>query len=105
LKSSIAVVQHGFFKGRSAVSNLMEFASLCIRRMEEGIQTDAVYTDFSKLYAEIRVIEDCYAVQRDLDRLCAWCDVNKLYLNARRCKVITFSRAKVQVTYDYSLNC
>jgi hypothetical protein len=48
LKSSIGVVQHGFFKGRSAVSNLMEFASLCIRRMEEGIQTDAVYTDFSK---------------------------------------------------------
>jgi hypothetical protein len=37
LKSSIDVVQHEFFKGRSAVSNLMEFASLCIRRMEEGI--------------------------------------------------------------------
>jgi hypothetical protein len=50
------------------------------------------------------VIEDCYAVQRDLDRLCAWCDVNKLYLIVRKCKVITFSRAKVQVTYDYSLN-
>jgi hypothetical protein len=48
LKSSIALVQHGFFKGRSVVSNLMEFASLCIRRMREGIQTDAVYTDFSK---------------------------------------------------------
>jgi hypothetical protein len=50
------------------------------------------------------VIEDCYAVQRDLDRLCAWCDVNKLYLNVTKCKVITFSRAKVQVTFDYSLN-
>jgi hypothetical protein len=165
---TIAVVQHGFFKGRSAVSNLNEFASLCIRWMEEGFQTDAVYTDFlkafdrinhlvnllaklrsygivselnlwfssylrgrtqairiakheseviyvklgvpqgshlgpllfllfindvvsnifeslsvllyadnMKLYAEIGVIEDCYAVQRDLDRLCAWrCDVN-----------------------------
>jgi hypothetical protein len=57
-----------------------------------------------KLYAEIGVIEDCYAVQRDLDRLCAWCDVNKLNLNVRKCKVITFSRAKVQVTYDYRLN-
>jgi hypothetical protein len=30
--------------------------------------------------------------------------VNKLYLNVRKCKVITFSRAQVQVTYDYSLN-
>jgi hypothetical protein len=57
-----------------------------------------------KLSAEIGVIEDCYAVQRDLDRLCAWFDMNKLYLNVRKCKVIIFSRAKVQVTYDYSLN-
>jgi hypothetical protein len=44
------VVQLGFFKSRSAVLNLMEFAFLCIRRMEEGIQTDAVYTDFSKTF-------------------------------------------------------
>jgi hypothetical protein len=41
------VVQHGFFK---AVSNLMEFAFLCIGRMEEGIQTHAVYTDFSNAF-------------------------------------------------------
>jgi hypothetical protein len=33
--------------------NLMEFAFLCIRRMEEGIQTDAVYTDFSKAFDRI----------------------------------------------------
>jgi hypothetical protein len=63
-----------------------------------------LYADDMKLYAEIGVIEDCYAVQRDLDRLCAWCDVNKLYLNVRKCKVITFSRAKVQVTYVYRFN-
>jgi hypothetical protein len=62
-----------------------------------------LYADDIKLYADIGVIDDCYTVQRDLDRLCAWCDVNKLYLNVRKCKVITFSRAKVQVTYDYSL--
>jgi hypothetical protein len=53
LKSSIAVVQHGFFKGRLTVLNLMEFASLCIRRMEEGMQTDAVYTVFSKAFDRI----------------------------------------------------
>jgi hypothetical protein len=63
-----------------------------------------LYADDLKLYAEIGVIEDCYAVQRDLNRLCACCDVNKLYLNVRKCKVIPFSRAKVQVTYVYSLN-
>jgi hypothetical protein len=53
LKSFIAVVQHGFLKGRSAVSNFMDFVSLCNRRMEESIQTDAVYTDFSKVFDQI----------------------------------------------------
>jgi hypothetical protein len=53
LKSFIAVVQHGFFKGMSAILNLMDFASLCIRRMEEGIQTNAVYTDFLKAFDRI----------------------------------------------------
>jgi hypothetical protein len=62
-----------------------------------------VYADDIKLYAGIGVIEECYAFQRDLSRLFAWYDVNTLYLNERNCKVITFSRAKVQVTYDYSL--
>jgi hypothetical protein len=46
-----------------------------------------LYADDMKLYAEIGVIEECDAVQRDLYRLCAWCDVNKLYLNVRKCKV------------------
>jgi hypothetical protein len=41
-----------------------------------------LFADDMKLYAEIGVIEDCYAVQRDLDRLFAWCDVNKLYLKS-----------------------
>jgi ribonucleases P/MRP protein subunit RPP40 len=63
-----------------------------------------LYEDDMKLYVEIGVIEDCYVAQRDLVCLYAWCDVNKLYLNVRKCKVIIFSRAKVQVTYDYSLN-
>jgi hypothetical protein len=31
----------------------MEFISLCIRRVEEAIQTDAVYTDFSKAFDRI----------------------------------------------------
>jgi hypothetical protein len=35
---------------------------------------------------------------------CDVCDVNKLYLNVRKCKVISSSSAKVQVIYDYSLN-
>jgi hypothetical protein len=62
-----------------------------------------LFADDMKLYAEIGVIKDCYAAQRDVDHLCA-CVVNKIYLNVGKCKVITFSRAKVQVIYDYSLN-
>jgi hypothetical protein len=31
----------------------MGFASLCIRRMEESIQTNSIYTDFSKAFDRI----------------------------------------------------
>jgi hypothetical protein len=79
---------------------------LCINDVVSIFESLSVllYADDMQLYAEIGMIEDCYAVQRDLKRLCAWCDVNKLYLNVRKCKVISFSRAKVQVIYHYSLN-
>jgi hypothetical protein len=69
-------------------SEINGFEVHCLLRLHVYFSLDVVsifeslsvllYADDMKLYAEIGVIEDCYAVQRDLDRLCAWCDVNKL---------------------------
>lgn len=50
VKSRISTSQHGFFKGRSVVTNLLEFTSSSINSIEDGKQMDVVYTDFSKAF-------------------------------------------------------
>jgi hypothetical protein len=44
----IVMWQYGFFKGRSTVINLIEVTSYVLSCMENGVQVDAIYTDFSK---------------------------------------------------------
>jgi hypothetical protein len=42
-----------FFKGRSTVTNLIEFTSYVLNCMENGAQVDAIYTDFSKAFYKV----------------------------------------------------
>jgi hypothetical protein len=42
--------QHGFLKGRSTVTNLMDFVSSVTSNMEGGGRVDAIYIDFSKAF-------------------------------------------------------
>lgn len=52
--SSILVpCQHGFRKGRSTVTNLIQFTSGIISGFVSGQQTDSVYTDFSKAFDKV----------------------------------------------------
>lgn len=52
--SSILVpCQHGFRKGRSTATNLVQFTSGIIRGFVSGLQTDAIYTDFSKAFDKV----------------------------------------------------
>jgi hypothetical protein len=43
-------MQHGFVKGRSTVSNLVQFTN---GEIEDGWQIDVVYTDFSKAFDRV----------------------------------------------------
>jgi hypothetical protein len=45
--------QHGFFKGRSTVTNLIEFTSYVLYCMENGVQVNAISTDFSKAFDKV----------------------------------------------------
>jgi hypothetical protein len=55
VKSSIMSAQHGFFKGRSTVTKLIEFTSYYVLNcMKNGVQVDAIYTDFSKAFDKVR---------------------------------------------------
>jgi exonuclease III len=50
VKGCLSVNQHGFFKNRSIVSNLVEFSHKTIVAIESGLQMDCAYTDFSKAF-------------------------------------------------------
>jgi hypothetical protein len=45
--------QHGFVKGRSTVSNLVQFTNGVIGEIEDGWQVDGVYTNFSKAFDRV----------------------------------------------------
>ena len=53
LKRHICPEQHGFFAGRSTVSNLSVFSRFCISSFDSGHQVDVIYTDFSKAFDKV----------------------------------------------------
>lgn len=185
--------QHGFYKGRSVDTNLLEFSNDILKSMDKGHAVDAVYTDFAKafdkichsvlleklwrlgihgdlfrwiksyienrsqsvvllgnssdhktvssgvpqgshlgpllfsiyindvlksfkssnallyaddtkIYREIKSVNDCHLLQEDLNRFVEYCNINKLFLNPNKCYVISFSRKKRKVEFNYELN-
>lgn len=53
-KKVISFSQHGFIKGRSTATNLIEFVNEATRVVERGNQLDVVYTDVRKAFDRIR---------------------------------------------------
>ena len=45
--------QHGFMKGRSCLSNLLEFLEYITEEVDEGKDVDVVYLDFSKAFDKV----------------------------------------------------
>jgi Reverse transcriptase (RNA-dependent DNA polymerase) len=54
LQRLISENQHGYAKGRSTVSNLLEYTSFILKSIEDGLQVDSIYTDFSKAFDKVR---------------------------------------------------
>jgi hypothetical protein len=46
--------KHGFVKGRSIVSNLLEYSSFVLKSIEDGCQVNSIYTDFAKAFDRVR---------------------------------------------------
>jgi Reverse transcriptase (RNA-dependent DNA polymerase) len=53
IRPMISECQHGFVSGRSTVTSLVQFSNYVINEMEDGLQVDSVYTDFSKAFDRV----------------------------------------------------
>ena len=192
--SIISVHQHGFVKGRSTTTNLVEFVSFATNVVESLVQLDVIYTDFKKafdrvshsilirklnemgvhsnllrwiksylsdrsqfvklsgcssrtfsvtsgvpqgshlgpllfilfmndatkvftssltyfLYADdlkvcrvVKTVRDAVAMQIDLENFMKWCVDNQLYLNVDKCSVISFTRKRTTIDFEYMLD-
>ena len=66
--------------------------------------TCLLYADDLKILKVIKNVLDASALQRDLNRLLQWCEVNQLYLNIKKCNVISFTRKRSKIEFGYSVN-
>jgi hypothetical protein len=55
IKNRLTNKQHGFFKGRSTSTNLLEFVNYSLIAMDNGNHVEALYTDFSKAFDRIDI--------------------------------------------------
>jgi len=62
------------------------------------------YADDLKIFKAVKTVEDCLALQSDLDRLSLYCQQNKLILNINKCKFMRFTRNKSIVDFNYSID-
>ncbi|XP_022816195.1 uncharacterized protein LOC111349333 [Spodoptera litura] len=60
-----------------------------------------LFADDLKLLLEIRSEADCRRLQEDIDRIVQWSHENKLYFNVSKCSLMSFTRARAPVRYDY----
>nr|CAI5828984.1 unnamed protein product [Callosobruchus analis] len=50
VRNSLSMQQHGFVKGRSTVTNLIQATQFIAETTDEHLQTDVIYSDFSKAF-------------------------------------------------------
>ena len=50
MHDKIELSQHGFVKGRSCLTNLLEFFEEVTRKLDKGESVDVIYLDFQKAF-------------------------------------------------------
>jgi len=86
-RSIISPCQHGFMKRRSTTTSLLELTSFVIQGFKNNLQTDDIYTKFSKEFDSV----DHYHLVRKLDLLSLPVDLLNWissYLNGRTQQVL-----------------
>ena len=71
--------------------------------VKSGVRA-ALYADDTKIFSAVQTIPDCVAVQDSLLNMDVWARRNNIQFNTSKCKVLTVTRKKQPLNYDYTLN-
>ena len=83
-------------KGVSFINDLPDAAN--------GEVNTALYADDSKIFGAVKCVHDCEVAQTTLSNMDEWTRYNNIQLNNSKCKVLTVTRKKQPVHYNYTLN-
>lgn len=61
------------------------------------------FADDLKLFRVVASNLDCAALQSDINELSRWCEENGMNVNIKKCKVISFTRCRTVLEYDYKI--
>ena len=76
-----------------------------IKSLTEIIKTSKylLFADDLKIYIRIESNMDCSLLQNDINNLNQWTLQNKLYLNISKCFIMTYTRRKSPIIYNYKI--
>ena len=66
--------------------------------------TTALFVDDSKCFRPIHCINDCLLLQKDIDSLYNWGQMWDLHYNPSKCHIISVTRKRNVVKFDYCMN-
>ena len=64
----------------------------------------ALYADDTKLYRNVSSAEHCDLIQDTLSNMQVWSQRNNIRFNTSKCKVLTVTRKKTPIAFDYTLD-
>nr|CAH7718732.1 unnamed protein product [Callosobruchus chinensis] len=77
---------------------------LFIDDIAESVNCDRLlFADDLKIFATVSSREDCDALQQEIQSIEKWCRNNQLFLNPSKCKILSFTRKKRILLYDYRI--
>ncbi|XP_038118722.1 uncharacterized protein LOC119769624 [Culex quinquefasciatus] len=62
-----------------------------------------MYADDLKMFRKVNNNVNCCALQSDINSLLNWCDLNGMKVHAKKCKVVSFSRSRDPLGFEYTV--
>lgn len=63
-----------------------------------------LFADDMKIYSVINSMEDAFKLQQCVDSIVKWCTENNLLLNHSKCNVVSYTKKKELLSFDYNIN-